>query len=90
MTPYPEPVNLADYETLVRERLDPGAWGYLAGGADDEITLAEKVAAFRRLRLLPRGRRKAPSGPRRLFNTERLAGWRALVPASDRDLHASP
>jgi 4-hydroxymandelate oxidase len=52
--PYPEPVNLADYETLARERLDPGAWDYLAGGADDEITLAENVAAFRRLRLLPR------------------------------------
>lgn len=54
MKPYPEPVNLADYETLARERLDPGAWGYVAGGADDEITLAENLAAFRRLRLLPR------------------------------------
>jgi 4-hydroxymandelate oxidase len=54
MTAYPEPVNVADYETLARERLDPGAWGYLAGGAEDELTLAENVAAFRRLRLLPR------------------------------------
>ncbi len=49
-----EPVNLADYEQLARERVEPGAWGYLAGGADDEVTLRENVAAFQRLKLLPR------------------------------------
>ena len=47
-------VNLFDYERLARERLDPGIHGYVAGGAADEITLDENVAAFRRLRLLPR------------------------------------
>ncbi|HXV86933.1 MAG TPA: alpha-hydroxy acid oxidase [Gemmatimonadales bacterium] len=49
-----EPVNLLDYENLARERLDAGVYGYVAGGATDEITLVDNVAAFRRMRLLPR------------------------------------
>ena len=49
-----EPVNLADYEALARQRVEPGAWGYLSGGADDEVTLRDNVAAFQRLKLLPR------------------------------------
>jgi 4-hydroxymandelate oxidase len=47
-------VSLGDFEALARERMDPAAWDFLAGGAGDEITLAENVAAFRRRRLLPR------------------------------------
>ena len=43
------PVSLADYETLARERLDPGVLGYVAGGAGDEITLRDNEAAFARL-----------------------------------------
>jgi 4-hydroxymandelate oxidase len=34
--------------------MEPAAWDFLAGGAGDEITLAENVAAFRRRRLVPR------------------------------------
>src|SRR5438876_7552587 len=49
-----EPVNVADYEALAAERLERGAFGYFAGGAGDELTLAENVAAYRRLRLRPR------------------------------------
>jgi len=49
-----EPVNLADYEQLARQQVEPGAWGYLAGGADDEVTLRANVEAFQRLKLLPR------------------------------------
>ncbi|MBI2614241.1 MAG: alpha-hydroxy-acid oxidizing protein [Gemmatimonadetes bacterium] len=49
-----EPVNLADYEALARERVEPGAWGYLTGGAEDEVTLRDNLAAYQRLRLLPR------------------------------------
>lgn len=48
------PVNLAEYETLARERMEPGAFDYVAGGAADEITLRENRAAFDRLRLRPR------------------------------------
>ena len=48
------PVNVADYEQLAREALDPSVFGYLAGGANDEWTLRENVAAFGRWVLRPR------------------------------------
>ena len=50
----PEPINVADYERLAAERLDPGVHGYFAGGAGDERTLRENVAAFGRWTLHPR------------------------------------
>ena len=50
----PEPLNVWDYERLAEEKLDPGAYGYFAGGAGDEVTLDDNVAAFRRLKLRPR------------------------------------
>jgi isopentenyl diphosphate isomerase/L-lactate dehydrogenase-like FMN-dependent dehydrogenase len=49
-----EPVNVRDYERLAEERLDPGAFGYFAGGAGDEWTMRENIAAFGRWRLRPR------------------------------------
>jgi isopentenyl diphosphate isomerase/L-lactate dehydrogenase-like FMN-dependent dehydrogenase len=49
-----EPVNVCDYERLAAERLEPGAFGYFAGGANDELTLADNVAAYRRWQLRPR------------------------------------
>jgi isopentenyl diphosphate isomerase/L-lactate dehydrogenase-like FMN-dependent dehydrogenase len=47
-------LNVADYERLAEQKLEPGAYGYFAGGAGDEVTLRENVAAFQRLRLRPR------------------------------------
>ena len=47
-------VNCADYERLAAERLDAGALAYYAGGAGDENTLRENVAAWSRRRLRPR------------------------------------
>ena len=41
-------------EDWAREKLAPGAFAFAAGGADDEITLADNIAAWRRLRLAPR------------------------------------
>jgi isopentenyl diphosphate isomerase/L-lactate dehydrogenase-like FMN-dependent dehydrogenase len=49
-----EPCNVADYERLARQRLDPGAYGYYAGGAGDERTLRDNVEAFSRWLLRPR------------------------------------
>jgi isopentenyl diphosphate isomerase/L-lactate dehydrogenase-like FMN-dependent dehydrogenase len=46
--------NVADFEEAARERLDPGAYGYFAGGAGDEHTLRANVAAFTRWDLRPR------------------------------------
>ena len=49
-----EPVNVDDFEEAARARLDPGAYGYFAGGAGDEHTLRENAAAFTRWELRPR------------------------------------
>jgi isopentenyl diphosphate isomerase/L-lactate dehydrogenase-like FMN-dependent dehydrogenase len=49
-----EPLNVWDYERLAAERLDPGAHGYYAGGAGDELTLRDNVEAFRSWQLRPR------------------------------------
>ena len=49
-----EPVCVADFERLAEERLDPGAFGYYAGGSGDELALTGNVEAWRRLRLRPR------------------------------------
>jgi 4-hydroxymandelate oxidase len=47
-------LNLADFEPLARERMAESAYGYVAGGAWDEITLRESVEAWRRFRFVPR------------------------------------
>src|SRR4030081_3868680 len=41
-------------EERARQKLSPGAYAFAAAGADDEITAADNVAAWRRLRLRPR------------------------------------
>jgi 4-hydroxymandelate oxidase len=40
-------------EEQARAKLSPSAYAFAAAGADDEITLAENIAAWRRLRLRP-------------------------------------
>ena len=40
-------------ESLAREQLTPATYDYYAGGADDELTLADNVDAWRRLRGSP-------------------------------------
>ena len=47
-------LNVWDYERVAEERLEPGAFGYIAGGANDEWTLRENRAAFNRWVLRPR------------------------------------
>ena len=49
-----EPINVADFERMAAEKLDPGVLGYFAGGAGDEETLRDNVEAWRRWRLRPR------------------------------------
>ena len=49
-----EPVCVADFERLAEERLEPGAFGYYAGGSGDELALAGNLEAWRALRLRPR------------------------------------
>ncbi len=47
-------INVADFERAAAAKLEPGVLGYFAGGAGDELTLADNVEAWRRWRLRPR------------------------------------
>src|SRR6188474_2781 len=47
-------LNLADFQALAEARMDRPAFDYIAGGAGDELTLADNIAAWRRWRLRPR------------------------------------
>ena len=47
-------VSVAALEELAQERMDAAAWDFLAGGAEDEITLGEAITAFGRRRFIPR------------------------------------
>src|SRR5918997_686671 len=47
-------LNAADFEDQAREVLEPGAYGYFAGGAGDERTLRDNIEAYARRRLRPR------------------------------------
>jgi isopentenyl diphosphate isomerase/L-lactate dehydrogenase-like FMN-dependent dehydrogenase len=47
-------INVADFERVAAEKLDAGVAGYFFGGAGDELTLGENVAAWGRWRLRPR------------------------------------
>jgi isopentenyl diphosphate isomerase/L-lactate dehydrogenase-like FMN-dependent dehydrogenase len=47
-------LSLADYEAAARECISARAWAYISGGAADEITVAENVAAWRRWLIRPR------------------------------------
>jgi 4-hydroxymandelate oxidase len=49
-----DPLNLSDFEALARERMEPAAFDYYAGGAGDEQTLAENRRAFSRIVFRPR------------------------------------
>ncbi|HMF58652.1 MAG TPA: alpha-hydroxy acid oxidase [Pyrinomonadaceae bacterium] len=46
--------SLDELEPLARERVSRMAFDYIAGGAEDEWTLRENLAAFQRLQLIPR------------------------------------
>ncbi len=48
------PATLDEFFDIARERLDPGTFGYYAGGAGAEITLRDNEQSWTRLRLRPR------------------------------------
>jgi 4-hydroxymandelate oxidase len=50
----PQPLNAHDYERLGRIALNPALAGYVMGGADDEWTLRDNIAALKRWSLCPR------------------------------------
>ena len=50
----PSFVNLIDVEALARDRLPPAVYDYFAGGANDEITVAQNRRGYEELALRPR------------------------------------
>jgi isopentenyl diphosphate isomerase/L-lactate dehydrogenase-like FMN-dependent dehydrogenase len=48
------PVAAEDWEREAEARLDPGAFGYIAGGAGSEETMRANLEAFRHWRIRPR------------------------------------
>src|SRR3954464_850840 len=48
------PIEASDWEQAASEKLDPGAFGYIAGGAGSEATRRANLEAFTRWRLRPR------------------------------------
>jgi len=55
------PFNFAELEQRARDKLSPGAYGYVAGGAGAEETMAANRAAFGRWRIVPRMLRNVAS-----------------------------
>ena len=68
--------SLREMEREARQRLDPAVYDYIAGGADDEITLRANEAAFAHINLLPRVLRGA--GPAHLQTA--ILGHRISLP----------
>src|SRR3954468_5908855 len=48
------PIEASDWEQAASEKLDAGAFGYIAGGAGSEATMRANLEAFTRWRLRPR------------------------------------
>jgi len=48
------PIAAVDWERAAEQKLDPGAFGYIAGGAGSEATMRANLAAFDRWRIRPR------------------------------------
>ncbi|MDG2094957.1 MAG: alpha-hydroxy acid oxidase, partial [Phycisphaerales bacterium] len=49
--PESRPLNISEYACRAKNNIAGMAWDYYSGGSDDEITLAENEAAWRRARL---------------------------------------
>jgi 4-hydroxymandelate oxidase len=47
-------LNVEDYHQTAKEKLPKMAYDYYRSGADDEITLQENIAAYRRIKLRPK------------------------------------
>ncbi|MCS7024586.1 MAG: alpha-hydroxy-acid oxidizing protein [Bryobacteraceae bacterium] len=48
------PLNVFDFAELAKKKLDPLAWDYLEGGSEDEASLRDNRAIFRKVIIRPR------------------------------------
>jgi 4-hydroxymandelate oxidase len=51
------PLNLADWEGAAEEAMEPAAFGYVTGGAGDEVSVRRNRTAFDEIRIVPRALR---------------------------------
>jgi isopentenyl diphosphate isomerase/L-lactate dehydrogenase-like FMN-dependent dehydrogenase len=51
---FPRVINIHDFRRLAKKRLPAVVFAYIDGGAEDEVTLRENVAAFRDVSFRPR------------------------------------
>ena len=58
---FPRVINIDDFRRLAKKRLPAVVFAYIDGGAEDEITLRENVAAFRDVSFRPRNCVAVPS-----------------------------
>lgn len=49
-----EPINVSEYESLAKERMNPVYWDFYASGSDDEITMRANQVDFASISLRPR------------------------------------
>ncbi len=49
-----EPINVQDYQSLAKERLDPAVYDFFVGGAGDELSIEQNRRAWDSIRLKPR------------------------------------
>src|ERR1051325_2292342 len=58
---FPRVINIDDFRRLAKKRLPAVVFAYIDGGAEDEFTLRENVAAFRDVSFRPRNCVAVPS-----------------------------
>lgn len=71
-------VSFGDFEALAQARMAAPAYGYVAGGAWDEISLGESVDAWRQFRFVPRVLRDV----RDVDVSGRFFGRRSAIPVA--------
>ena len=69
---------MADFEKIARERMDPSAYDYYAGGANDERTVADNLRAFERWVIRPR----VLAGVREVDTSTTLLGTPMTLPVA--------
>ena len=49
-----DPVNVMDFARAAQKKLDPVAWDYLEGGAEEEATLRDNIDGFKKIIIRPK------------------------------------
>jgi hypothetical protein len=49
-----EPVNVMEFGKLAQRKLDPAAWDYLEGGAEEEAALRDNIDAYKKIIIRPK------------------------------------